>query len=277
MGLFLFILLWFLLFGSAIGSFLNVVIYRMPRGENLSFPPSHCPRCKHPIRWFDNIPVFGWLLLRGKCRDCKQPIAWRYPAVEAICAGLFGLLWAAAFFNGAFSLGEALGYSGYHLVLLITLFAAGMIEFDGNAVPARLFVVSFFVGFLFPWEFLHLHPIGFDAPEPLKDFWKSAHFSNAEWEAAGNGLTAVLGAVGGLVFGIATCWLLPAIQRREWVFALAASGLFWGWQIALIAGGVVLVFCGIGRLFAIRSVPCFILCVILLLPPLLPLISKIVL
>ncbi len=274
MGLFLFILFWFLLFGSAIGSFLNVVIYRMPRGENLSFPPSHCPRCKHPIRWFDNIPIFGWLLLRGKCRDCKQPIAWRYPAVEAICAGLFGLLWAAAFFNGSFSLGESIGYSGYHLVLLITLFAAGMIEFDGKAVPVRLFVATLFVGFLFPWELTHLHPIAFDDPESLKNFWKSVHLSNAEWEAAGNGLTAVLGAGGGLVFGIATCRLLPAFQRRGWVLALTAAGLFWGWQIALIAGGVVLVLLGIGRLLAIRSIPCLVLTAFLLLPSFLPLFAK---
>ena len=68
--------------GLAIGSFLNVVAYRLPRGESLAAPPSHCPNCDTPIRWHDNVPVLGWLLLRGRCRACGEPISWRYPAVE---------------------------------------------------------------------------------------------------------------------------------------------------------------------------------------------------
>lgn len=70
------------LFGLLIGSFLNVVIWRLPRGESLSHPPSHCPSCGHAIRAYDNIPVVSWLILRGKCRDCNAPIAIRYPLVE---------------------------------------------------------------------------------------------------------------------------------------------------------------------------------------------------
>jgi leader peptidase (prepilin peptidase)/N-methyltransferase len=70
------------LFGLLIGSFLNVVIWRVPRGESVVSPGSACPWCGHPVRGRDNIPVLSWLLLRGRCRDCGEPIARRYPAVE---------------------------------------------------------------------------------------------------------------------------------------------------------------------------------------------------
>jgi leader peptidase (prepilin peptidase)/N-methyltransferase len=74
--------------GLAIGSFLNVVIHRLPRGESLSKPRSRCPGCGKQIRARDNIPVVSWLLLRGRCRDCGEPISPRYPLVEALTAGL---------------------------------------------------------------------------------------------------------------------------------------------------------------------------------------------
>jgi leader peptidase (prepilin peptidase)/N-methyltransferase len=69
-------------FGALIGSFLNVVIWRVPRHESLSFPASHCPHCDHPIRRYDNVPVISWIVLRGRCRDCGAPISVRYPLVE---------------------------------------------------------------------------------------------------------------------------------------------------------------------------------------------------
>lgn len=84
--------LWFLFLGSAIGSFLNVVIYRVPAGLNIAWPGSHCPKCKHAIRWYDNLPVLGWMILRGKCRDCHTAISIRYPIVEALTACVFLLL-----------------------------------------------------------------------------------------------------------------------------------------------------------------------------------------
>lgn len=75
--------------GSCVGSFLNVVIWRLPRGESLVTPPSHCPKCNNPLKWYDNIPVIGWLKLGGKCRFCKEPISPRYPIVEAITGAIF--------------------------------------------------------------------------------------------------------------------------------------------------------------------------------------------
>ncbi|HWE02670.1 MAG TPA: prepilin peptidase [Tepidisphaeraceae bacterium] len=100
-------------FGASVGSFLNVVVWRLPQikpieGEGLfrgfirsiqvlSEPPSHCPKCNRRLKWYDNLPVFGWLKLRGKCRFCRQPISMRYPIIEAI-AGLIFVGYYAAFF-----------------------------------------------------------------------------------------------------------------------------------------------------------------------------------
>jgi prepilin signal peptidase PulO-like enzyme (type II secretory pathway) len=85
----------FVLLGAIFGSFCNVVIYRLPRilhGEalSLSWPASHCPRCKQPVRARHNVPLLGWLLLRGRCGQCRQAISWRYPLVEALLALLYG-------------------------------------------------------------------------------------------------------------------------------------------------------------------------------------------
>ncbi|MDX1962488.1 MAG: prepilin peptidase [Pirellulales bacterium] len=89
-------LAWCAVFGACIGSFLNVVIYRLPRQMSLSWPGSHCPRCRVPIRWYDNIPLLSWALwLRGKCRHCQAGISARYPAVELTVALIWwGLAWA---------------------------------------------------------------------------------------------------------------------------------------------------------------------------------------
>lgn len=81
------------LFGLVAGSFVNVVIHRFPRGESVVFPGSHCPACGAPIRAIDNVPIASWLLLRGRCRDCRAPISARYPLVELVNA----ILWVAVF------------------------------------------------------------------------------------------------------------------------------------------------------------------------------------
>lgn len=85
--------------GSAVGSFLNVVIHRVPNGESIVFPNSKCPKCDTSIKPYDNIPVVSWLLLGGKCRACKAPISFRYPAVEL----LTGLVWLLTFWQIGFT------------------------------------------------------------------------------------------------------------------------------------------------------------------------------
>src|SRR3954469_11482975 len=95
----IFIVFVFLL-GACIGSFLNVVVWRLPRGESLVTPPSRCPICEHRLAWYDNIPVFGWLALRGRCRYCHTEISAQYPTVEFITGALF-VLYYVLYFMGA--------------------------------------------------------------------------------------------------------------------------------------------------------------------------------
>ncbi len=87
------------LFGAIVGSFLNVVIHRVPREQSIVFPNSKCPKCDAAIKPYDNFPVISWIFLGGKCRNCKEPIAWRYPAVELLTALLFGVVFWQIGFN----------------------------------------------------------------------------------------------------------------------------------------------------------------------------------
>jgi leader peptidase (prepilin peptidase) / N-methyltransferase len=87
-----FILVFAVAVGLCVGSFLNVVVYRLPRGMSVATPPSACPACGHEIRWRDNIPVLSWLLLRGRCRDCRNPVSIRYPLIEAATAVIAGAI-----------------------------------------------------------------------------------------------------------------------------------------------------------------------------------------
>ena len=81
------------IFGAAIGSFLNVVIHRVPNEQSIVFPNSACPKCGTAIKAYDNVPLLSWLLLRGKCRNCGEPISARYPAVELLTAIMFVLVY----------------------------------------------------------------------------------------------------------------------------------------------------------------------------------------
>ena len=115
--------------GLAIGSFLNVVIWRVPRRESVVRPPSHCPNCETPIAPRDNIPVVSWLLLRGRCRHCANPIPVRYPLVEASCGILF--LAIAVRFGTDWALPA-------YLVLAAALLAISIIDLEHFIVPDRI-------------------------------------------------------------------------------------------------------------------------------------------
>ena len=78
--------------GALLGSFFNVVLYRLPRHESLAYPGSHCPYCSTPLRWFELVPVFSWLALHGRCRTCRASISARYPLVELACGVVGGLV-----------------------------------------------------------------------------------------------------------------------------------------------------------------------------------------
>ncbi|HEV8550922.1 MAG TPA: prepilin peptidase [Polyangiaceae bacterium] len=136
----LFLIVFAVAFGLVFGSFLNVVIYRLPRGENLAFPGSHCPHCGQPIRPRDNVPVVSYLLLRGQSRCCRAPISPRYPLVEAI-GGL--LAWAVMRsivleLPGDPSIGRALVVFFAYLALGLGLVAAAFIDLEHMLLPDEI-------------------------------------------------------------------------------------------------------------------------------------------
>ena len=127
------------LLGLCIGSYLNVVIYRVPLNMSTAFPPSHCPGCNSPIKWYDNIPILSYLFLRGKCRSCKAPISPRYMLVEA--ANM--LLWlACAIIHGPSSLPWAIICSIACSVLLCVAF----IDLEHMFIPDRFQVLLLLCG-----------------------------------------------------------------------------------------------------------------------------------
>jgi leader peptidase (prepilin peptidase) / N-methyltransferase len=119
--------------GAVFGSFLNVVAYRLPRGESLSRPRSRCPGCETPIRPYDNVPVLSWLVLRGRCRSCQTPISARYPLVEAATGLLCALVVLA---KGA----DADALLGLALVLLLVPIT--LIDLDHRIIPNRLTLIG---------------------------------------------------------------------------------------------------------------------------------------
>ena len=112
--------------GAAIGSFLNVVVWRLPRGESLVKPRSRCPRCETPIRPHHNVPVLSWLALRGRCADCGAPISPRYPLVEALTAALYVAVVAATGADRDAVLG---------LLLVSALVPIALIDLDHRRIP----------------------------------------------------------------------------------------------------------------------------------------------
>ena len=115
-----------ILFGLLLGSFLNVVIHRVPRRESVVWPASHCPHCGESIRSGDNVPLISYVLLRGRCRNCKEPISARYPAVEATTGLLFGV--AAYEFGMSLALLPA-------LVLVSALISLSVIDLEHRLLP----------------------------------------------------------------------------------------------------------------------------------------------
>lgn len=135
-------------FGGLVGSFLNVVVYRVPRGMSVAFPPSACGACGHAIRPYDNIPVVSWLLLRGRCRDCGSRISLRYPLVELGGAIAFGLVaWRfladlAAATTGALAVAAALQLVAYLYLVSISV-ALALIDLDTRRLPNAIVLPAY--------------------------------------------------------------------------------------------------------------------------------------
>ena len=117
------------LFGGLVGSFLNVVAYRVPRGESIVSPGSRCPNCGSPVKPYDNLPVLSWLLLRGRCRHCGAPISPRYPLVELLTALVFAAVVAVRGFDDDLVL---------ELPFVAALIALAAIDFDHRLLPNKI-------------------------------------------------------------------------------------------------------------------------------------------
>ncbi len=140
-------------FGLLIGSFVNVVVYRVPAGISVVSPRSACPRCGSPVRSFDNIPVLSWLVLGGRCRDCREPIAARYPLVESAVGLAFGLVgwwrWpeisAAAAHGGPAVLGQLLILVAFLYLAAISAVLA-LIDIETHTLPNVIVLPAYVVG-----------------------------------------------------------------------------------------------------------------------------------
>lgn len=192
--------------GTCIGSFLNVVIHRLPLGESVVHPPSRCPGCGSGIRWHDNLPVIGWLLLRGHCRDCGAPISPRYPIVEL----LVGLLAAGI----ALRLGPTIDAVAWFF-FAATLVALTYIDLDHQLLPDRLTLPGIAAGLIFAAL----------SPPAIR------------LEAVRDSAVGIL-AGGGILWFVA--WAYHAATGREGmgggdVKLLAMIGAFLGWRGVLLS------------------------------------------
>jgi len=135
-----FILIFIFAFGTIIGSFLNVLIYRLPRDISIVFPSSHCPKCGHKLKWYENIPVVSYTFLKGKCSKCKTPISLRYPIVEI----LTGLSASVSYLKWGLSIDFVFNF--VFLALAITI---SFIDLDFKIIPDELNLIGFLSGLLY--------------------------------------------------------------------------------------------------------------------------------
>ncbi|MDD2464996.1 MAG: prepilin peptidase [Desulfobulbus sp.] len=190
-----------LLFGAVVGSFLNVVILRLPEKDtSIVFPGSHCPQCNHPLSWWENIPLLSYLLLRGKCRNCKKRISWQYPLVEAAMA-VFSLLLMQRF-------GVSIDFCAmfvFFAALLVIIF----IDIHHQIIPDRLSLPGIAVG-----------------------FFVSFFTEQVTWQQSGLGILIGGGILYLVAFGYYTLTKRDGMGGGD-IKLLAMIGAFLGWQSLL--------------------------------------------
>jgi leader peptidase (prepilin peptidase) / N-methyltransferase len=201
--------------GASIGSFINVVVYRVPAGLSVLFPPSRCPHCLNQLKAYDNVPVLGWLWLKGRCRFCKNKIAMRYPVVEFVT----GLLFLVIFWIFQFS-PLTVGY----WVFCSWLLALSLIDFDTMTLPNPLTKSGLVLGLIF---------------QTILSFINSNN-SNS-WTSAANSLfLAVLGAVVGIWLFDAIAFTASIVFQKQAMGGgdaklAAMMGAWLGWKHLLLA------------------------------------------
>jgi len=210
------------IFGSIVGSFLNTCIYRMPLGESVVWPRSHCPKCKKQIAGYDNIPFLSYLILRGKCRWCKQSISFRYFLVELLTAAIFLLLFIRFGLSYEFF---------FYMVLVCSLIVATFVDIQHRIIPDEISVGGIIVGFILSAiKGFNLNPLTLSYKPILNSFLGII---------IGGGVLFLTG----FLFDFVYFKLLkrPPIQGETEsmgggdVKLLAMIGAFLGWQKALLA------------------------------------------
>jgi leader peptidase (prepilin peptidase)/N-methyltransferase len=205
----IFTYLFIFLFGLCIGSFVNVCIYRMGREQSVVHPASHCPQCQKPIRWFDNIPLWSYLALGGRCRDCHAKISFRYFFVELLTGLAFVAVW------------RSFGFSV--LTPIYCLFVAGLIvatfvDFDFRIIPDEISVGGVVAGLLLSLAVPALHGEthhGLGLGQSLLGV------------LVGGGILWLLGIIGDFIFK-------KESMGGGDVKLLAMIGAFLGWKMALL-------------------------------------------
>jgi leader peptidase (prepilin peptidase)/N-methyltransferase len=175
----------FFALGSIVGSFLNVCIYRMPLGLSIVSPPSHCPNCKYSIPWYLNVPLFTWLLLRGRCANCRVPISSRYFFVELLTGLAFLGAWLAV---GPHSAWLALAYC----LILAGFIVATFVDFEHYIIPDEITIGGMVAGALVSCAIPSLHGT---TSHPLALLWSFVGM------AFGAGIVYAVVRVGKLLFG----------------------------------------------------------------------------
>jgi leader peptidase (prepilin peptidase)/N-methyltransferase len=215
------------IFGAAVGSFLNVVIHRVPNEESIVFPNSACPKCKTPIKFYDNIPLLGWLMLGGKCRSCKAPIAVRYPAVELLTALLFLLVYWRIGISPMLPVCLAFVSA---MVALIFIDAEHMIL--PNVITYPLLVIALLIRIIFPIVF-------------VQNYFSDTMYAPAVYFADQPAwLVSLIGAIAGALVGGGSLWLVGAIWKKlRGVDAMGLGdvkmmfgvGALLGWRLAFLS------------------------------------------
>jgi len=215
-----------IILGAIIGSFLNVVIHRLPLEESVVFPSSRCPECSAVIRPYDNVPVVSYLVLRGRCRNCRTPISARYPAVEILTA----LLWGLVFMRDGltFALPFDLIFVS-SLVALVFIDAEHMILPNAITYPGIIFAVL--ARLAIPY---------FSSPYVFDDFNSLMNTSMASWPVL---LVSLAGAVLGALAGGGSLWLMGWLwERLRGVEAMGLGdvkmmfmvGAYMGWRLTVL-------------------------------------------
>lgn len=175
----------FFVFGCITGSFLNVCIHRMPLGQSVISPPSHCPHCKYSIPWFLNIPLVTWLYLRGKCANCRAPISPRYFFVELLTGVLFVACWLVAARTSPL-------LAVVYCVFVSGLLVATFIDFEHFIIPDEITIGGMVAGFLCSWAVPAMHGV---------ETAKAALQSSILGMLIGGGVVYAILRIGKLLFG----------------------------------------------------------------------------